>query len=214
MSAKKKLKRAYINVGYPRHADILSLTNRFGIQGKCASYDLILAMSDASNGIIDRDAFLYTCKLNEVKDPEAFLAYCTEKRIFIEVSGGYSNSIVLKDQENYAKVLDEDRERKRNKSGIRPESERKLDIDIDNDPDLNKIEIALPEFQTPKLSRAIERWRQHRRKAREILRPDGRRRAPEPLCGTASRPRRRHRPFNFKRLANLKREKQRDFQAA
>lgn len=164
MSAKKKLKRAYINVGYPRHADILSLTNRFGIQGKCASYDLILAMSDASNGIIDRDAFLYTCKLNEVKDPEAFLAYCTEKRIFIEVSGGYSNSIVLKDQENYAKVLDEDRERKRNKSGIRPESERKLDIDIDNDPDLNKIEIALPEFQTPKLSRAIERWRQHRRK--------------------------------------------------
>lgn len=166
MSAKKKLKRAYINVGYPRHADILSLTNRFGIQGKCASYDLILAMSDASNGIIDRDAFLYTCKLNEVKDPEAFLAYCIEKRIFIEVSGGYSNSIVLKDQENYAKVLDEDRERKRNKSGIRPESERKLDIDNDNDneTDLNKIEIALHEFRTPRVEGAVYRWAQHRRK--------------------------------------------------
>ena len=98
MSAKQKLKRAYINVGYPRHADILSLTNRFGIQGKCASYDLILAMSDASRGVIDKDAFLYTCKINEVADCEAYLEFCLSKRIFIEVEGGYTNSIVAKDQ--------------------------------------------------------------------------------------------------------------------
>ena len=162
MSTKQKLKRAYINVGYPRHADILSLTYKFGITGKCASYDLILAMSDASNGVIDKDAFLYTCKINEVSDPESFLAYCIEKRIFIEVTGGYSNSIVIKDQESYARKLSEDKERKRNKIGIQAETDRKLDIDIDNvidtGSDPNKLDIALPEFQTPKILSATENW--------------------------------------------------------
>lgn len=173
MSRKQKLKRAYINVGYPRHADILSLTGRFGIAGKCASYDLILAMSDASNGIIDKDAFLYTAKLNEVADPEAFLAYCLDKGIFIQCGDGYSNTHVIKDQESYAKTLDEDRERKgirpeknRNPTGVRPEKDRNLDIDIDNefdlDPDLNKLDVRLPEFIDPKITSALGRWRQHR----------------------------------------------------
>lgn len=156
MAGKQKLKRAYINVGYPRHADILSLTHRFGIQGKCASYDLILAMSEASGGIIDKDAFLYTCKLNEVQDPEAYLTYCIQKGIFQEVEGGYTNSIVAKDQENYAKVLELDKERKRNRSdsvripdGKETESDRKLDIDIDIDNDLNNKKncIRVGEFK-------------------------------------------------------------------
>lgn len=145
MSGKQKLKRAYINVGYPRHADILSLTHRFGIQGKCASYDLILAMSEASGGIIDKDAFLYTCKLNEVQDPEAYLTYCIQKGIFKEAAGGYTNSFVEKDQESYAKVLELDKKRKgiktesvRNPYGNDTENDRKLDIDIDNEVDLNK----------------------------------------------------------------------------
>jgi len=147
MSGKQKLKRAYINVGYPRHADILSLTHRFKIQGKCASYDLILAMSEASGGIIDKDAFLYTCKLNEVEDPEAYLTYCIQKGIFKEVEGGYTNSFVEKDQENYAKKLEEDKERKQRKNGNKSDSDRTpygnetesdRNLDIDNDIDLNK----------------------------------------------------------------------------
>lgn len=155
MTSKQKLKRAYINVGYPRHADILSLTNRFGISGKCASYDLILAMSEASKGVIDEDAFYYTCKINEVKDPEAYLTYCISKGIFIKVDGGYSNAMVVKDQENYAKVIEKDKERKavrsrseseldRNQSGKNLESGRKLDIDYDyeNDLNLNKKEVV------------------------------------------------------------------------
>lgn len=141
--ARQKLKRAYISVNYASHADIVSLTAHHGIQGKCASYDLNLIMSGASNGIIDKKTFIYTAKQNEVENPEAFLTFCIEKGIFIEIDGGYSNTYVIKDQESYSEKLRKDRERKRNEDGIPPESERNpsgnevelprtLDIDIDN----------------------------------------------------------------------------------
>jgi hypothetical protein len=101
-------------------------------------------MSDASSGVIDKDAFIYTCKINEVEDPEAYLEFCLLKRIFIEADGGYTNSFVVKDQENYAKVIGKDQERKRKQSGKDLESTGKLDIDIDNDLDINKKEQLDP----------------------------------------------------------------------
>lgn len=96
------------------------------------------AMSESSEGFLDKDEILMIAEGWGVEDPEAWLALCVDKNIFTEESGRYFNTHVQKDRENYEKKLEYDRNRKgKENDSIRNESGKTHDLDIDSDIDID-----------------------------------------------------------------------------
>lgn len=112
-----------------------------GILSVIKSY---FAMSESSDGFLDREEILMIAEGWGVEDPESWLSLCVEKNIFTEESGRYFNTHVQKDREKYQKKLEYDKKRK----GIKNDSVRKdygktndLDIDSDFDNDIDNEDL-------------------------------------------------------------------------
>lgn len=185
MKPRMQLKHALLRTTLPSQHKIRSLKRVHGVAGKCSLYEIYLAMSAATNAVIDQDCIFEIAEDNDVKDLDGYLSYCLEKGLIQRELDGYSNQPVIDDQEAYhARMvkLDEDAERKRLareqerlKNMEHPPSVHGQSTDIppdsprtgsgfpvyaygnDNDLDPNNINgLVLPgEFNTPEIRGAL-----------------------------------------------------------
>ena len=103
-----------------------------------------------------------------------FLNSCVEIGLLEFEDGFYFNSQIVSDSKKFKAKHNNYSAAAKNRELAKQEQnpgkivagfrQNHIDIDIDNDPDLNKIEIALHEFRTPRVEGAVYRWAQHRRK--------------------------------------------------
>lgn len=158
-----QLKHVLLDVGFKDKPKIIDLEVEFKPIARLLLIDILAACSSASNAEIT----INVCKHlgNRIgigsESVEKVLDYCIKHDILFLVNGKITNSRVIKDQESYFNKLESDRRRKESK---RNPSGNNTDPDIDFDIDIDKLEIVIPEFQDPKISKAITRWKQHRQK--------------------------------------------------
>lgn len=105
MKPRAQLKHALIRVNLLNLAKVRALKRLFGITSKLALVEVYLTMSCATNAVISRDAILDIAEDNEVQDPEGFFSYCLKEGLIQPEMDGFSNSVVIEDQEAYAKKL-------------------------------------------------------------------------------------------------------------
>ncbi len=194
---RSQLKRAYLDVDFFNQPKIRAGRRIFGKIFPLILIDIYLAMSKATNAIIDKDAILSIIEDYDIEDAESVLIYCLHpdrKLIHIELHG-YTNSVVVKDQEQYHKKLkkkpkgDESEDfsgknfpNKEEKSQI-PDT----DSDYDNDSvvddlkkekadkketDLPGFDYTLPaSYSTPEIRNAIKRCAGKIKQSGRILDP-------------------------------------------
>lgn len=127
-----ELKRAYLDVNFFNLPEIRALMRKFKKLAGLALVQIYLAMSAAEGGKIDEDALCAILEENEIRSPEAFIAYCLDKsliKLFREIIS--DSSEINPDS---------------------PGSKSRLPVyDYDND-----IEINLKELDTPQIRAAIQ----------------------------------------------------------
>lgn len=139
-----ELKRAYLDVNFFNLPEIRALMRKFKKLAGLALVQIYLAMSAAEGGKIDEDALCAILEENEIRSPEAFIAYCLDK------------SLIKLFREIISDSSDENPDSPGSKS-------RLPDIDSDNVSEDQELIIALPEFLNVRTFQAVERWRLHRR---------------------------------------------------
>lgn len=139
-----ELKRAYLDVNFFNLAEIRALMRKFKKMAAMALVQIYLSMSAAEGARIDEDALCDILENCEVKNHEAFIAYCLDKsliKLFREKISDSSDKIPTS-----------------------PGSKSRLpDIDYDNEYEDRELKIAIHDFQTVKITAAILRWREYRR---------------------------------------------------
>lgn len=168
-----KLKHVLLDVDLPNHNRIIPLTKLFKVMGKCALYEIYMAMSKGTDAVIDKELLLCIAENNQVEDPEAYFQYLLEKKLIIEDDGGFSNGRVIKDQEAYHRKLESGKKRKESvqkcsdKKRRTPEPDIDIDTDYDIDNDLvvkNKKKVTIPpELSAPGTRAALRDWATHRK---------------------------------------------------
>lgn len=135
----------------------------------------MMLMSRATNGLVTRDALASVAREvlsgtgTAIANFESVLNYCVETgMIYEEGDGHFTNERVVKDQESCAVKRKSSNERQKKfrekERGVDNASLTRLSDTVTAIDNINKLEIVIPEFQDPKISKAITRWRQHRQK--------------------------------------------------
>jgi hypothetical protein len=171
-----QLKHALIRVNFMSLGKVRALKRLYGLTSKLALIEIYLTMSCATNAVISKDAILDIAEENEVKDSEGFFNYCVQEGLIQPELGGFSNSVVIEDQEQYAKKLKikpEQSEINRTFSGKNPrKSPDKVgfpdtDYDYDTDHVVSSKEGGAGETiptESPEASEALRRWGEYTQK--------------------------------------------------
>ena len=167
MNPRAQLKHALIRVNLMQLGKVRALKRLYGLTSKLALIEIYLTMSCATNAVISKDAILDIAEDNEVKDAEGFLTYCIAEGLIQPEMSGFSNSVVIEDQEQYAKKL----KIKPTESVSSPDSPGKNpgkspdkhgfpDNDSDTDTDLrSKKEVVGPSLPVANsILEAVGRW--------------------------------------------------------
>jgi hypothetical protein len=188
MLPRAQLKRAYLDVDFLNQPKIRGLARAYGRIAQLCLIDIYLAMSKATRAQIDKDALLSIVEDFEIAEPEQFIAYCIDKGLIQVEGAAYSNSVVIRDQEQYAKKLkiksdESDVPGKNlptipdspgnnptipgNKNGL-PDNDNDSDNDTDNEFDLGSKKDRLAAIEppysvpakwaTPECLEALDRW--------------------------------------------------------
>lgn len=104
-----QLKHVLLDVDFLNNPKIRTLKTKFGQLAQLCLIDVYSAMSKATNAVIDEDCLLSI--LSEYQLNDTFLAYCLDKRLIHTEMNGYSNSVVIKDQEAYYRKLNSGKKR-------------------------------------------------------------------------------------------------------
>lgn len=134
-----QLKHALIRVNLLNLAKVRALKRLYGITSKLALLEIYLTMSCATNAVISKDAILDIADDCEVKDPDGFFKYCLQEGLIQAEMNGYSNSVVIEDQESYAKKL------KMKPTEEEPDEPPMLPTIPGNNPGKSPAECGLPE---------------------------------------------------------------------
>ena len=167
--SRAQLKHVLLDVDFFNNPKIEALGFRFGSCAQACLIEILCSMSRATNAQVDEDLIRSKIGKHRIADADGFFAYIIEKRIIFKEGEAYSNAPVIEDQEKYARKLGSGNARvtryREKKDALQTQGETHfpdIDIDTDYDLDLNKLEIAFPEFLDPKITSALSRWRQHR----------------------------------------------------
>lgn len=177
-----------MDVHFFANPKIRALGKVHGNEGLLAIVDIYMAMSRATDAIIEFEALIAIAEDWKVKFPEKFFQYCLDRGL-VQVDGhGYTNSVVVKDQEQYAQKCKKTTDRQGSPGESRPpevfreifpgslpgntpfEEKKKpdSDIDIDNE-DLKKEWNVPPVLYTAEVRKALNLWDKNLRKFGKAL---------------------------------------------
>lgn len=142
-----KVKKTLLANNFLDLTEVKLVGKKYDSVGILAIVKSYFAMSESSDGYLEKEEILMIAEGWAVEDVEGWLSLCVLKNIFTEESGRYYNTHVKRDRENYAKKLEYDRKRKGIKTdSVRKEDGKKTDpdIDIDFDIDINKKNSQQP----------------------------------------------------------------------
>lgn len=130
-----QLKHVLLDVDFLNNPKVRSLKTKFGHISQLCLIDIYSAMSRATNAVIDKDCIEAIISEYEVKIE--FLDYCLEKGLISSEMGGYSNSVVIKDQEQYFKKLNSGKSKNIPEQNFPEKIQEKSTPDYDYDNELN-----------------------------------------------------------------------------
>jgi len=98
-----QLKHVLLDVDFFTNPKIRAMQRRYNVFATLGLIEVYMAMSMATNAVIDNDAILAIFEDLGADDPQAIIDYLLANGLIIKEMNGFSNSRVIKDQESLYK---------------------------------------------------------------------------------------------------------------
>jgi hypothetical protein len=131
--SRAQLKHVLLDVDFLNNPKVRTLKTKFSHLSQLCLIDIYSAMSKATNAIIDRDCL--ESILAEYGVQIEFIDYCVERGLIQKETSGYTNSVVIKDQEQYYRKLNSGKNKSNSEQNFPEKIQEKSTPDIDSDSD-------------------------------------------------------------------------------
>lgn len=170
-----KLNHALIRKTLPGHEHVRPIKRLFGGAAKAALYETYIQMSWAQDAVISKDTILSIIDDNGVDKVDEFFDYCVRVGLIqaekFRESEGYSNSVVIEDQEScarkyYDNAAEAERKRRSRGGGLSADSPNPNPETVGGKSGglpviVFDLCISFKELDTPQVREALTRWKTH-----------------------------------------------------
>lgn len=101
--SRAQLKHVLLDVDFFTNPKIRAMQRRYNVFATLGLIEVYMAMSMATNAVIDNDALLAIFEDQGADDPQGLIDYLLSNGLIIKELNGFSNSRVIKDQESLFK---------------------------------------------------------------------------------------------------------------